>query len=111
MKHLVGAAIAVVFLAAPVVADGMSNAIGHTVRVSAGENSFDATFDADGSYSDTRGITGDWSFDGQLCITVQTEEGANTQCGPWNEGLGVGETWSTDGWSSDGTAVTVEIIG
>lgn len=111
MKKLVLAAAAALCLATPVFADGMSNAIGHTVRVSAGDQSFDATFNADGSYSDSRGIVGSWSYDGELCITVETEEGPQSNCGPWNEDLTVGGSWSTPGWSNDGTEITVEIIG
>lgn len=111
MKKLVLAALAAAALTAPVLADGMSNAIGNTVRVSLGEQYFDATFNADGSYSDSRGIAGSWTYDGQLCITVNTEEGAVTNCGPWNEDLAVGGSWSTSGWSDDGSEVTVQIIG
>ena len=92
-------------------AEGLSNAVGHTVRVTAGEQSFDAWFNADGSYSDSRGIAGTWTYESQLCIHVMTETGPNENCGPWNETLAPGESWVTDGWSADGTAITVQIIG
>lgn len=90
--------------------DGMTNAVGHIVRVTGGDASFDATFAADGTYSDTRGATGSWSMDGQLCISVQTEAGTQENCGPWNPDLAIGESWTTNGWSDDGSMITVEII-
>ena len=110
MKRVMLAAAAALICAAPALASGLSNAFGNTVRVSAGEQSFDAYFNADGSYSDSRGISGSWQFEGELCITVQTEEGENTNCGPWNPDLAVGGQWVTDGWSSDGSQLTVELI-
>ena len=110
MKKLVLAAALVAGLSAPVLAGGMDNAIGNTVRVSAGSESFDAWFYDDGRYADSRGISGSWSYEGQLCIHVATEEGTQSNCGPWNEGLAPGDSWSTDGWSSDGAAITVQII-
>lgn len=88
----------------------MANTYGHIVRVTGMDASFDATFAEDGSYSDTRGITGSWSLDEQLCITVQAETGPQESCGPWNPALQPGESWSTTGWTDDGTAITVEII-
>lgn len=110
MKKLALAVAAAAFLSVPAFADGLSNAFGNTVRVSAGDQSFDAYFDADGSYSDNRGISGSWSYDGQLCLTVDAGEGPQTNCGPWNEDLAVGASWSTDGWSNDGSTLTVELI-
>lgn len=110
MKYLIVAGLAAASLAAPALADGMGNAFGNTVRVSAGDQSFDAWFQADGSYSDTRGIAGTWTFEEQLCIQVVTENGADENCGPWNESLAPGESWVTDGWSADGTQVTVQLI-
>lgn len=68
MKHILVAGLACTLLASPALAEGMSNAIGHAVRVTDGGQSFDAWFNADGSYSDTRGVTGTWTYQGQLCI-------------------------------------------
>ncbi len=110
MKHLIVAGLAAVSLAAPALAEGMENAFGNAVRVSMGEQSFDAWFHADGSYTDSRGIAGTWTYEGQLCIHVVTENGTDENCGPWNEGLAPGESWVTDGWSSDGSQLTVQII-
>ncbi|WP_417493734.1 hypothetical protein [Maricaulis sp.] len=90
--------------------DGMANAVGQIVRVTGGDASFDATFAADGAYSDTRGATGSWSLGEQLCISVQTETGTQENCGPWNPDLTVGESWTTSGWGDDGSTITVEII-
>ncbi|WP_291843219.1 hypothetical protein [Maricaulis sp.] len=110
MKHLIAAGLAAAMLAAPALADGMSNAMGHAVRVIAGEQSFDAWFQADGTYSDSRGIAGTWTFEDQLCIQVTTQAGPDENCGPWNESLAPGESWVTDGWSADGAAITVQIV-
>lgn len=110
MKHFVLAGAAVLALSGPALAGGMDNAVGHTVRVTAGEDGFDAWFHADGAYSDSRGLSGSWSYDEQLCVTVSTEEGPQTSCGPWNPDLSAGESWSTTGWSEDGSAITVQIV-
>jgi len=110
MKYLLLAGLACTLLASPALAEGMSNAYGHSVRVSAGEQSFDAWFQADGSYSDSRGITGTWTYQDQLCIQTMTQNGPNESCGPWNESLAAGESWVTNGWSEDGSALTVQII-
>lgn len=110
MKHLLLAGLAFTLLASPALAEGMSNAIGHAVRVTDGGQSFDAWFNADGSYSDTRGVTGTWTYQGQLCIQVTTENGSSENCGPWNESLAAGESWVTNGWSDDGRSLTVQIV-
>ena len=111
MKQYFVAATAMLFGMAPAaLADGMDNAVGHTVRVTFGEEGFDAWFGDDGSYSDSRGIAGSWTHDGQLCIHVETEQGPSSECGPWNSDLSAGETWSTTGWSPDGSSITIEII-
>lgn len=111
MKTLMMAAIALLTLSGAALADGgMSNAFGNVVRVTGGDSSFDATFTADGSYTDTRGVAGTWTLGEQLCIHVQTEDGAQDSCGSWNPDLTVGGSWSTDGWSDDGSVITVEII-
>ncbi|RKR04154.1 hypothetical protein [Maricaulis maris] len=110
MKHLIAAGLAAACLATPALAEGMSNAFGNAVRVSMGEQSFDAWFSADGRYSDSRGLTGTWTYEGQLCIQVTTEAGPDENCGPWNETLAPGESWVTDGWSADGSQLTVQII-
>ena len=111
MKRIMISAALLFAVAAPALAEGdMANAVGNVVRVTAGDQTFDASFAADGSYSDTRGVAGSWALGEQLCITVQTEEGAQENCGPWNGDLQVGSTWTTPGWSSDGTDITVEII-
>ncbi|WP_297737048.1 hypothetical protein [uncultured Maricaulis sp.] len=110
MKYLIVAGLAAASLTAPALADGMENAFGHAVRVTMGEQSFDAWFQADGSYSDSRGISGTWTYDSQLCIQVMTENGADENCGPWNEGLAPGERWVTDGWSADGSPLTIQLI-
>jgi opacity protein-like surface antigen len=94
-------------------ADGMDNAVGNTVRIivnDAGEG-FDVYFDAGGVYSDSLGRTGaTWAFDEQLCITPPPDAGAETSCGPWNEDLDTGGSWQTDGWSDDGTMITISIL-
>ncbi|WP_339740852.1 hypothetical protein [uncultured Maricaulis sp.] len=111
MKTMMMAASALLALSAAAFADGdMSNAYGHIVRVTGGDASFDATFAADGSYSDTRGMTGSWSLGEQLCISAATETGVQENCGPWNPDLAVGGSWTTAGWSDDGSMITVEIL-
>jgi len=110
MKTLLMAAAAVAVIAAPVWAADMDNAFGNTVRVTVGEDSWDTWFQADGSFTDSRGVTGTWSIDDQLCIEVMTEEGAQSSCGPWNSDLQVGGSWMTDGWSEDGVSMTVELV-
>ena len=110
MKHLLVAGMACALMASPALAEGMSNAVGHAVRVTSGEQSFDAWFNADGSYSDSRGVAGTWTYDSQLCIQAMTENGTSENCGPWNEALAAGESWVTNGWSDDGSALTVQII-
>ena len=114
MKKLIRAGAGACALAlsagAPVLAEGMDNAVGNTVRVTFGDQSFDAWFGADGSYSDSRGISGTWSHDAELCIHVQTENGPSSECGPWNPDLSVGDSWSTTGWSPDGSAITIQIV-
>ena len=111
MKTMMMAASALLALTGAAFADGdMSNAYGNIVRVTMGEDSFDATFVEGGAYSDSRGITGTWSLGEQLCITVQAEAGPQENCGPWNPDLAVGGNWTTAGWASDGAMITVEII-
>ncbi|WP_339747801.1 hypothetical protein [uncultured Maricaulis sp.] len=111
IKSMTVAAAALLALSGAAFADGdMSNTYGHIVRVTGPDSSFDATFVEGGAYSDTRGITGSWSVGEQLCITVQAETGPQENCGPWNSALQPGESWSTTGWTDDGTAITVEII-
>jgi hypothetical protein len=111
MKTMMMAASALLALSAAAWADGdMTNAIGHVVRVSTPEASFDATFADGGAYSDSRGATGSWSLGDELCITVQTEAGVQENCGPWNPDLAVGDSWTTTGWSDDGSEITVEIV-
>ncbi len=111
MKRYCVAGFAILFSLTPAaLADGMENTFGHTVRVMFGEEGFDAWFAEDGSYTDSRGIAGTWTLDGELCIHVQTEQGENSSCGPWNPDLSAGESWSTTGWSQDGSAITVQIL-
>jgi hypothetical protein len=110
MKRLMMSAAALFALAAPALADDGSNLAGSVVRVTSGDQSFDATFAADGSYSDTNGVSGSWALGEQLCITAQTSEGAQVNCGPWNPDLAVGGSWTTPGWSDEGTTITVELI-
>jgi hypothetical protein len=94
-------------------ADGMDNAVGHTVRIivnDAGEG-FDVFFDADGAYSDSLGRAGaTWSFDDELCIIPPAEAGAEPNCGPWDESLEVGGSMQTDAWSENGTMITISIL-
>ncbi|MAL11105.1 MAG: hypothetical protein CMF74_15740 [Maricaulis sp.] len=119
-KFLIATAIAGL-MAAPAFADGMDNATGNTVRVIIDEagHGFDAYFDADGSYSDSLGRTGaTWSLSdsGELCVNppegMMQEDGTPIEpdCGPWNSDLAVGDSWETDGWSDDGSTLTVSII-
>ena len=111
MKNYLAAAAALVVTLAPVaLADGMDNVAGQTVRVTFGEDGFDAWFGDDGSYSDSRGVAGSWTLDSELCIHVETEQGTASNCGPWNPDLMPGESWSTTGWSEDGSAITIEIL-
>ena len=111
MKHyLVAASTMMLVLTPAALADGMDNAVGHTVRVSLGEEGFDAWFGEDGSYSDSRGASGSWSLDSELCIHIETEQGSVSQCGPWNSDLAVGDSWTTTGWSDDGSAITIQIV-
>ncbi|WP_417477522.1 hypothetical protein [Maricaulis sp.] len=111
MKTMMMAATALLALTGATFADGdMSNAYGHTVRVTGGDASFDATFSEDGSYSDSRGVSGSWSLGEQLCISAATESGVQESCGPWNPDLAVGGSWTTEGWAPDGAMITVEIL-
>lgn len=118
-RFLIATAIAGL-MAAPAFADGMDNAAGNTVRVIIDDagHGFDVFFDADGSYSDSLGRSGaSWSVaDGELCINppegAMSEDGtpAQSNCGPWNSDLAVGGSWQTDGWSDDGSMITISII-
>lgn len=119
-RFLIATAIAGL-MAAPALADGMDNAAGNTVRVIIDEagHGFDAFFDADGSYSDSMGRTGaTWSMNdaGELCVNppegAMNGDGspAQSNCGPWNSDLAVGGSWQTDGWSDDGSMITVSIL-
>jgi hypothetical protein len=110
MKRILCAAFALTMMASPVLADGMDNALGHTVTVTTPDGSWDTTFHDDGTFDDTRGVTGTWTFDGELCITAPNGEGEQSQCGPWNESANAGDSWATHGWSSDGsTEITIAI--
>lgn len=94
-------------------ADGMDNAIGNTVRIIVNDDGegFDVFFDAGGAYSDSLGRSGaTWEFNGQLCITPPADSGGETSCGPWNESAAAGDSWETDGWSQDGTTITISIL-
>ena len=112
-RFVMTAAILGLMTSGAALADGMDNAVGNTVRIiviDAGEG-FDVYFDAGGAYSDSLGRTGAlWSFDEQLCIIPPPESGGETNCGPWNEELAVGGSWQTDGWSEDGTMITISIL-
>ena len=110
MKRFILAVSAAALIAAPAFAAGMDNAIGNTVHVVAGENSWDTHFMADGSFTDTLGRTGTWSFDTQLCLHIMTEEGTQDACGPWNETATAGDSWNTAGWSEEGSEITVSIV-
>lgn len=89
---------------------GMGNAFGHIVRVRVEDTQFDALFSSDGGYADSRGVAGRWSYDGQLCITVNTRQGPSSNCGPWNPDLVAGDVWQTGGWSDDDRIVRIELI-
>ena len=112
-RFVMTAAILGLMTSGAALADGMDNAVGNTVRIivnDAGEG-FDVYFDAGGAYSDSMGRAGaTWSFDGQLCIVPPAESGADSNCGPWNEELAVGESWETNGWSGDGSMITISIL-
>jgi hypothetical protein len=110
MKRIFIAALAVAAISTPVFAEGMSNAIGHTVRITMGETTWDTWIEANGSFHDSRGYAGTWTYGEQLCLTVGTDEGPQVNCGPWDETLVLGGTWRTSGWTSDGTEFLVEII-
>lgn len=110
MKKFILAASAAVLVAAPALAGGMDNAVGNTVHVVSGENAWDTHFMADGSFTDTLGRTGTWSFDAQLCLNMMSEEGPVDVCGPWNEAAAAGDSWSTAGWSDDGTEIAISIV-
>ncbi|MDG1418590.1 MAG: hypothetical protein P8J78_06700 [Maricaulis sp.] len=110
MKTFILAASAAVLFAAPTFADGLDNAMGNTVHVVAGENAWDTHFLADGTFTDTLGRSGTWTFDTQLCMNIVTAEGAQDVCGPWNESAAAGDTWNTAGWSAEGTEITVSIV-
>ena len=118
MKRLLIATALAGLMAGPALADGMDNAVGNTVRVIVNDagNGFDAYFDADGAYSDSLGRSGGgWTATGnELCINppdgAMNEDGspAQSNCGPWNPDLAVGDSWQTDGWG-DGT-ITITIL-
>ena len=111
MKTMMIAATALMALTGAAFADGdMTNTYGNIVRVSGIDSGFDATFAEDGSYSDSRGITGTWTLGEQLCITVYVESGPQENCGPWNSDLAVGGSWTTTGWAPDGGSITIEIV-
>jgi hypothetical protein len=110
MKELFLAVTASLLLSAPALAGGMDNAIGNTVRVVTPETSWDAHFMVDGSFTDTRGVAGTWTFDSQLCLQIMTENGNQNVCGPWNETAAAGDSWNTTGWSDDGSEITLSII-
>jgi hypothetical protein len=110
MNRFFVAAVAVAAISTPVFAEGMNNAIGNTVRVTSGENTWDTWFLADGSFTDSRGVAGTWTFTTELCLSVQTEEGPQSNCGPWDETLALGGTWMATGWSAEGTEIKVEIV-
>lgn len=117
MKRLLIASAAATLLAAPVLADGLDNAVGHTVRVIINDegHGFDAYFDADGSYSDSLGRSGaSWTVSGsEMCLNppegAMNEDGSPAQpsCGPWNPDLAIGESWQTDGWGDGVITVTI----
>jgi hypothetical protein len=112
-KFVLTAAIFGLMTSGAALADGMTNAVGNTVRIvvnDAGEG-FDVYFDEGGAYSDSLGRTGaTWSIGEQLCITPPADVGGDANCGPWNEELAVGGSWQTNGWSQDGTMITITIL-
>lgn len=119
MKRLLIATALAGLMAGPALADGMDNAVGNTVRVIVNDagNGFDAFFDADGNYSDSMGQSATWTASGdEMCLTppegATNPDGSPAQpdCGPWNPDLAVGGSWQTDGWSQDGTMITVTIL-
>tara|TARA_R110002095_G_scaffold46246_1_gene41462 strand:+ start:748 stop:1092 length:345 start_codon:yes stop_codon:yes gene_type:complete len=111
MKTMMIAATALMALTGAAFADGdMTNTYGNIVRVSGIDSGFEATFAEDGSYSDSRGITGTWTLGEQLCITVYVESGPQENCGPWNSDLAVGGSWTTTGWAPEGRTITIEIV-
>jgi len=115
MKKLVlTAAIFGLMTSGAALADGLDNAVGHTVRVivnDAGEG-FDVYFDAAGAFSDSLGRSGTWEYGEELCIMPPEEAGPDAEpaCGPWDESLSAGGEWQTGEWSDDDTVITFTIL-
>lgn len=110
-RKLAAAAIAVGVLAAPALADTMTNAIGNTVTTTGPDG---ATvkwhFEDGGKFSmtapDGSVASGTWEQkDGKICVTPA---GGQTQCAGAVEGKKVGDSWTTT--NDQGQTVTVALI-
>lgn len=63
-------------------------------------------FSADGSYSDSAGESGSWSWDsGQLCLFLGDDV---TRCSALPDNKALGDSWSIE--TPDGTPVTLTIV-
>ena len=104
LKTFAAAALAAVSFVGLALAEGPA---GHTYAVTTADESWETTFADDGTFTDTRGLTGTWTYaDGELCLTMSTAEGDAQICNTFNA-LEVGGSSTSTGWTDDGSALTI----
>ena len=89
----------------PAFAGAMDGVFGNTLRVTYADGSVvDHYMNEDGTFSTDTGVEGTWTLDElTLCITVD----GNTNCGPIEEGRGIGAVWEEDDGQGGTRSVTI----
>lgn len=72
--------------------DTMTAAFGNTVRVTQGADSYDAHYNPDGSFSNTLGLKGQWTLQGETLTLLV--DGAPIGSTTLPSGKVVGDSWT-----------------
>lgn len=86
--------------------DTMSAAFGNTVRVTQDGASYDAHYNADGNFSNTLGLKGQWRLEGETLTLLA--DGAVLGSTTLPAGKNVGDSWSMK--DQNGKEATVSIV-
>ena len=79
----------------------------NALHISTPQGEYVTYFNADGSYTTTIGVSGQWWVEnGELCVQRSTGEGG---CSPIQDGLQVGSTWQAEN-PTTGAVVTYTIV-
>lgn len=85
--------------------DTMQAAFGNTVRITQGANQYDAHYNADGTFTNTLGLKGDWRLDGETLTLIV--DGAPVGSTTLPNGKNVGDSWSMKDQSGQDAVVAI----